>query len=141
MYCYLLQCTDYSDTCAVAACDDEIHAWVSGYRQPSAPTALFIWQVAVDREARGKGLARRLILSLLARNSNSDIEHIKATVTADNTASLALFESLAQALDATISVTPHFDRKTHFGGRHASEQLISIGPFTLSQAQLKEQFQ
>jgi L-2,4-diaminobutyric acid acetyltransferase len=57
LYCNLLQCTDFSDTCILAEKNGKAVGWISGYRPPNEPATLFIWQVAVHERARGLGLA------------------------------------------------------------------------------------
>jgi len=52
LYCNLLQCSHFAATCALARHDDTTVGFVSGYRPPSDPGVLFIWQVAVDSTAR-----------------------------------------------------------------------------------------
>ena len=129
-YCNLLQCTHFADSCIIAERNVAVVGWVSGYRVPSAPEQLFVWQVAVAQEARGLGLAQRMIGDLLARPSAKGVTHIIATVTPDNAASWALFEGLARRWDCTLSKTPHFERDAHFAGAHATEWQAKIGPLS-----------
>ena len=129
-YCGLLQCTHFAQTCVVAERDGVVFGWVSGYRVPSAPEQFFVWQVAVAQEARGLGLAQRMIGDLLARPSAKGVTHIIATVTPDNAASWALFEGLARRWGCALSKTPHFERDAHFAGAHATEWQAKIGPLS-----------
>lgn len=128
LYCNLLQCTDFADTCIVAELGAKPVGWVSGYCPPNDPSTLFIWQVAVLKEARGIGLAKVMILSLLERPACDAVDRIKTTITSDNDPSWALFESVADTLTAPIDRKPWFDRKTHFRGHHDSEYMVTIGP-------------
>ena len=130
MYCNLLQCTHFSDTCILAERAGEAIGWISGYRQPAEPSTLFVWQVAVHEDARGLGLARKMLLSLLARPALEDVAWIKTTITPENDASRALFRSLADRADATLRETPGFDQHEHFRGKHPSERLVTIGPIS-----------
>ena len=127
-YCNLLQCTHFAQTCVVAECDGFVVGWVSGYRVPSSPEQFFVWQVAVAEQARGLGLAQRMIADLLARPSASGVTHLVTTVTPDNAASWALFEGLARRWDCALSKAPHFKRDAHFAGAHATEWQAMIGP-------------
>ncbi|MFW9674712.1 hypothetical protein V3H45_25585, partial [Vibrio parahaemolyticus] len=45
VYCNLLQCSDFADT-AIAAenAQGELVGFISGYRPPSRPDTLFVWQ-------------------------------------------------------------------------------------------------
>src|SRR3546814_20772399 len=56
LYCNLLQCTHFAETCVLAERDGEISGWISGYRLVHDPEAMFVWQVAVHERARGRGL-------------------------------------------------------------------------------------
>ena len=129
-YCNLLQCTHFADHCVVAEQDGQIIGWVSGYRPPSAPEDFFVWQVAVAPQGRGHGLARRMILELLARPSANGVSHLITTVTPDNAASWALFEAVARKFAAPLNKSVLFEREAHFGGAHATEWQARIGPIS-----------
>lgn len=129
LYCNLLQCTHFSATCAVAEMDGVIVGWLSGYVPPDRDDTLFVWQVCVSAEARGQGVARKLIGAVLERASSRGIRYIDCTITEDNTASWALFGSVARTLNAQMQQTEHFLGDVHFGGSHDSELAVSIGPF------------
>lgn len=128
-YFNLVQCEFFGDTCVIVEMDDEIVGWVSAFLTPEDPETLFIWQVAVDEKARGKGLANKMLTHLLARDACVDVKRILTTITADNEASLALFNSFAERVDAPMERDPHFERNKHFEGRHATEYMITIGNF------------
>lgn len=136
LYCNLLQCSHFAETCAVAERSGEIMGFVSGYVKPNDPQTLFIWQVAVSEAARGLGLARALILHILARPVCRAVNRIETTITGDNDASWAMFGSLARSLSAPSSRSPLFDRDIHLEGRHPSEHLLRIGPFTQTMKEL-----
>lgn len=129
LYCNLLQCTHFADTCIVAEVDGELRGWVSGYRPPDEQDTLFVWQVAVHRKARGEGLGKKLIRRLAERVRKHGVTRIRTTITPDNRASWAMFSSVAKALDAPLVEEEWFRRDHHFGGRHDTEHLVTIGPF------------
>ena len=52
VYCNLLQCTHFKDTCICAKSDGKLIGFVSGYLLPAHPDTLFVWQVVVDEQAR-----------------------------------------------------------------------------------------
>lgn len=126
IYCNLLQCDHFADTCIVAERAGEVVGWVSGYIPPSAPDTLFVWQVAVSQAARGAGLGRRMLSGLLARRACARVARLQTTITHDNAASWALFSGLAARSGGTLSSAPHFERRAHFDGRHATEHLVTI---------------
>ncbi|MBN2163521.1 MAG: diaminobutyrate acetyltransferase [Pontiellaceae bacterium] len=128
VYCNLLQCSHFSDTCICAKTDGKLIGFVSGYLLPAKSDTLFVWQVVVAEEARGQGLASRMLTALVERPACRDIRHIETTITPDNAASQALFSRLADTLSTKVVQGPGFDRKLHFDGRHESEELWRIGP-------------
>jgi L-2,4-diaminobutyric acid acetyltransferase len=129
LYCNLLQCDHFADTCVLAEKDGETVGWVSGYIKPGAPDTLFVWQVAVADAARGMGLAGRMLDHLVARGVCAAVAHVNTTITSDNKASWALFRSFARRMDAPLEGNPHFRRDDHFEGRHDTEIMAEIGPF------------
>ncbi len=135
VYCNLLQCSHFRDT-SVIACDEEGAAgFISGYIIPTQPDTLFVWQVAVSERARGQGLARRMLDEILQRAQCKDVRHVETTITDDNEASWALFQSLARDYSAPLQRSLMFDKQTHFADRHDSEFLARIGPLQFAQEQ------
>ena len=116
-----------------------ILGWVSGYRPPTEPNSFFVWQVAVAKPARGKGLARRMINALLERPVASGVTHLITTVTDDNAPSWALFNGLARAWGATLTKSTLFERVPHFAGAHATEWLARIGPLSSRHSRNQDQ--
>jgi L-2,4-diaminobutyric acid acetyltransferase len=129
MYCNLLQCSHFAGTSVAAELDDAIVGFISAYLQPGASDTVFIWQVAVGEKARGQGLASRMLREILARPACQQVRFIETTITADNRASWALFESLANKLGAELNRSVMFDKQQHFNGEHETEMLVRIGPF------------
>ncbi len=128
VYCNLLQAGHFSDTCVAAKQGDELVGFVSGYLLPASPSTLFVWQVAVGERARGKGLAKTMLLALLSRANCAKVSHIETTITKSNQASWALFRALAKQLNAPLNETLMFEKERHFEGLHDSEYLVRIGP-------------
>jgi diaminobutyrate acetyltransferase len=139
VYCNLLQCTHFADSCIVAERDGQIQGWVSGYHPPSEPHSFFVWQVAVAETARGRGLARRMINALMDRPSADSATDLIATVTDDNAPSWALFNGLARAWGAPLTRSVMFECDTHFAGAHATEWLVRIGPLPNRQFRSQDQ--
>ncbi|WP_292651488.1 diaminobutyrate acetyltransferase [Nocardioides sp.] len=128
-YAYLLWARDFAATSIVATVDDDPGGFVTGYRRPDEPETLMIWQVAVDERHRGQGLARRMLDDLVDRLSGDQgVRHLETTITADNSASIALFTSFANARGAPIERTPLFEAAM-FPDGHDAELLFRIGPF------------
>lgn len=128
VYCNLLQCSDFADTCVLAERGGTLVGWISAYRPPAAPERLFVWQVAVADSARGEGLAARMLDALIARPAAAGAEALTTTITADNAASWALFEAFARRHGATLTRRPRFECQTHFAGEHDTEWEARIAP-------------
>lgn len=129
MYCNLLQCADFAGTSVAAEMGGELAGFISGYIPPRRPDTLFIWQVAVSERARGCGLGKRMMKEILRRPDCAAVTHLDTTITEDNAASWGMFKSLARDLGADYLSELWFDRDAHFGGAHASELRLRIGPF------------
>lgn len=129
LYCNLLQSSHFAATSITAKTDGALIASITAYRLPERPDTLFIWQVAVHPQARGQGMAIRMLRALLARPSLADIRFIETTITEDNSASWRLFLKFADECSAKTQRSVMFEKAHHFDGQHDSEQLLRIGPF------------
>ncbi len=127
-YCNLLQCSDFRETCVLAERGGELLGWISGYRPPTHPERLFVWQVAVHANARGKGLALKMLDALVQRPSAAGATTLTTTITADNQASWRLFQAFADRHGATLTKSARFEREQHFAGTHDTEFEASISP-------------
>lgn len=128
LYCNLLQTSHFADTAVAAEMGGELVGFVSGYIKPGAGDTYFLWQVVVGEAARGKGLAKKMIQNLIARDNLADVSYLETTITPDNEPSQRLFKALAREWEAEIEISTLFDKEKHFGGLHESEQLYRIGP-------------
>jgi len=126
-YAYLLLCTHFADTCLVAEEDGELRGFVLAYRPPASPEDVFVWQVGVAPEARGAGLAGRLLDALIERPACADAAYLTATVSPDNLPSRRLFHALARRRGVPCETSPGFSAGL-FAGPHEDEHLLRIGP-------------
>lgn len=129
IYCYLILCKHFTETCLIAEDNNELLAFVTGYPPPAVQHALFIWQIAVSPQARGKGLALSMLKDLLRRNADNKVTFIETTVSPSNTSSRALFNSLARDLNTELVEIPGFDESLFPTGSHESEPFLHLGPF------------
>ncbi len=127
LYCNLLQASHFRDTAIVSENQGDIRGYVTGYLLPAKPNTLFVWQVAVSPEARGKGLALTMLEALLLRLP--DVEYLETTVTPTNESSMKLFHRLAKRSETAVHENVLFDKNRHFRGSHEDETLLRIGPF------------
>ena len=125
-YHYLIQSHYFSKTCSIAFDNKKIVAFVSGFINPSRNNSLFIWQVAIDEDYRGKELGIELIEFILKQNKN--INSIEATVTETNSASRRMFQKICEKYQIKLSEQTLFDKEQDFSKEHDSEILIKIGP-------------
>lgn len=131
LYCNLIQATHFRDTSVAAeAPGGNLLGFISGYLVPDRTDTLFIWQVAVSKDARGMGLGKKMLKDILERSP--EVRYLHTTVTPENEASWGMFRSLARDLDAPLHSTVMFDSEAHFDGRHDDEVLIQIGPFEIA---------
>lgn len=130
IYCNLLQCSHFAETGVAAEINGDLVGFISGYIPPQQPETVFVWQVAVHEKGRGQGLAKRMLKAIVARDACKDVTHMETTITEDNEASWALFRSFSRDMGAELTYHEHFEKDTHFGGKHDSEFLLRIGPFT-----------
>ena len=129
-YLYFIQSHYFNKTCAIAVNEiDRVIGFVSGFQDPRKKDTLFIWQVAISKDARGNRLASKLIHFILQEHPH--MQFIETTITKDNTSSISLFNKISQELNTNIIEEPFLDKSKHFLNQHDSENLFRIGPFKI----------
>ncbi len=128
VYCNLLQCTDFADTSIAADDNGRLIGFASGYRPPSRPDTLFVWQVALDEACRGRGIAKAMLVRLFERLQTQGVCCIETTISPGNQASENLFRSLFRTLNLSCRTRLLFGSERHFGGRHQDEVLYRAEP-------------
>ena len=123
-YLYLLQTTHFKNSCSVALFEKQIVGFVSGYYLPNENDTLFIWQVAVDKNHRGKNLALNLIDNIVSRKN---IRYLISTVSPSNISSQRVFEKFAQKYETKIEKNILFFIED-FIDSHEEEVQFKIGP-------------
>lgn len=124
-YAYVLWCHDFSDTSIVAVSDGRVVGFVTGFRRPSQPDVLMIWQVAVDADQRGRGIAARMLIELFERCRADGVTSMQTTISPDNTGSKRLFASAAQTLGLGFRSESLF-AATLFPDAHQPEDLYIL---------------
>jgi L-2,4-diaminobutyric acid acetyltransferase len=130
LYLYMLLCRDFSSTCRVAELGNNIAGVVTAYLPSHQPKLVFVWQVAVAKEYRGRGIALAMLTDMVAGLAAADPWLLQTTITPSNLASQKLFESLAARFHAPISVTDGFHESLFEPYRHEPERLYTIGPIS-----------
>ncbi|MFI6956064.1 diaminobutyrate acetyltransferase [Nocardia sp. NPDC050408] len=126
-YAYLLWCRDFASTSVVAEVGGRVVGFVIGYLRPQAPQTVFVWQVAVEHEQRGRGLGGALLETLLDTVAGAGVSALETTIAPDNPASIAMFASVARRRSAELTKQPLFDSEL-FPDSHAAEDLYLIAP-------------
>lgn len=129
VYCNLLQCTHFADTCVAAELDGELVGFISAYIPPKQQNVLFVWQVAVQESLRGLGIAKQMLAELLDRSECDDVQFIEAAITPGNEASWSMFGNFAYQRKWRTEQFILFDSRVHFAGEQSDEYLLRIGPF------------
>ncbi|SDE15272.1 L-2,4-diaminobutyric acid acetyltransferase [Paenibacillus sp. UNCCL117] len=131
VYCYILLCDYFKETCVIAEADGEIAGFVSAFRPPEHPDRLFVWQIAVSPGKQRRGIGRMLLQELLSRVEPDTIRHIEATISPSNAASRALFLSLAKREKLECHWSAGY-RTSLFPAEQAHEEelLYKLGPLS-----------
>ncbi|WP_166849999.1 diaminobutyrate acetyltransferase [Isoptericola sp. BMS4] len=122
-YAYLLLADHFSATCRIAFLGDRPVGFLSAYRLPADPSRLFVWQVAVDEQARGRRVAARMLDAVV--DETPGVTSLATTVTEDNTASRRLFARFAARRDATLRETTGYEA-ADFPDGHEAEPLLLV---------------
>jgi L-2,4-diaminobutyric acid acetyltransferase len=128
-YAYLALCRDFGATCAIAEQHGRTIGFVLAYRPSAQPDAVFVWQIGVDAQMRGRGLASRLLRELVQLPGCRGVRYLETTVTPSNGASLALFSSFARSLRVPIERAGGFGAELFTHEDHEPEDRYRIGPF------------
>jgi len=128
VYCNLLQCTHFANTSVAAVFNKSLVGFISGYCPPETPGTLFIWQVVVAETFRGSGLAKKMLHWLIEQPACAVVNSLATTITSENQASWALFQSFARERNARSFKSVMFHREKHFDNKHDDEYLLTISP-------------
>lgn len=127
-YSYLMLCEYFADTCAIATLDGEAVGFVTGFRLPAEPSTYFVWQIVVDPQARGLGVATGLLDEVVGRDAPVAVRHLEATVTPDNVASERLFVGFADRWGVDCVTEALFTTEDFGDTGHEPEIRFRIGP-------------
>jgi L-2,4-diaminobutyric acid acetyltransferase len=127
-YTYFLLARDFSETCIVALDRERIIAFSSGYIPPGRPDTFFSWEVVVDKDYRGNGLQKTLLLHQLKL---INAKYFEGTINPSNGASEKSFLEVARLLNAEASKSVLFGEEDFEYDGHEAEILYRIGPISL----------
>jgi len=126
-YSYLILCDHFSETCIVAEHRSQVVGFISAYPHPKKSDTLFVWQVVVAGEMRGRGLAGTMLDRLSSREA-SRASFVETTVTPSNQPSLRFFQSFADARGAELHRRSYLAEDLFGDDAHEEEILLRIGP-------------
>lgn len=95
-YAYVLWGKEFSESSIVVETGGRVVGYVTGFIRPSEPRTIFVWQVGVDADQRGRGLAKRMLHEIMDNLAPTGVNRLRTTVTPDNEASQRTFGSLAR---------------------------------------------
>lgn len=130
-YAYFLLCDHFASSsiiCRDKSDNDKIIGFVGGYRKPTEPETLFVWQIAVDEAYRGRGIPAMMLQEMLQVQSPVSIQAIEATYTPSNKASFKFFTKFAENRQALTKVEEYLSEDDFGSGdeAHEAEKLIKI---------------
>jgi L-2,4-diaminobutyric acid acetyltransferase len=126
-YLYLLLAHYFSQQCLVAKVDQKIIGFITAIKTDNDANnnTIFIWQVGVDQDFQCRGIAKKLLQTLIERQSNN-ITKIEFTISPSNKPSLALFQKYADKIGATVDPVAKFDSELFFEEGHEEEIFYQI---------------
>ena len=124
-YTYLLLAMDFSNTCIVAEANNCIVGFCSGYIPPMRSDTFFCWEIVVDKEHRGNGLQKKMLLYQIEKLG---VTFFEATVNPSNEISKQNFTQLANQLNAYLTTSVLFGEDDFENDGHEAEILYRIGP-------------
>jgi L-2,4-diaminobutyric acid acetyltransferase len=124
-YTYFLLAKDFSDTCLVAEQNNKIIAFSSGYVPPARPDIFFNWEIVVDKDYRGNGLQKRMLLHQIKMTG---VKYFECTVNPSNETSKRNFRELSQLLKTKCTESMLFNEEDFENDGHEAEILYRIGP-------------
>lgn len=129
-YAYLLLCEHHGDTSVVAEMDGRLVGAITAYIPPQQPDTLFVWQVAVASEQRGKGLGASMLQHLLRDCiERQGLRWMETTISPGNQASHKLFTSFTLRQGVGCSIATLFAASDFGASGHEEERLYKIGPW------------
>lgn len=138
-YSYMLMATHFGAHCPIAEASNlsdadgarTLAGFVLSYRPPLQLEDLFVWQIGVHPDMRGRGLAKRMLHHLLTLPANRGVQYVTATVATGNEPSRALFRGFARETNVACNESEFFTADVfppELEQGHEAEDLFRIGP-------------
>ena len=126
-YTYFILAKDFSNTCIIAEHNNKIIAFSSGYVPPDRRDTFFSWEVVVNKDYRGIGLQKSLLLYQIRKTS---VKYVEGTINPSNEVAKRNFRELAQLLDSKCEENSLFSEEDFESEGHEAEILYRIGPIS-----------
>lgn len=130
----------FADTCLVAESDGALIGFVGGYRPPSPPESVRVWQIDVEAAFRRQGLGSALLHALIQCPACAGVEYLEAAVRTADVAMKRLFEGFARDLDTACEVTLGPSGIVPPRSSGDGEDLVRIGPIHTHETMSPEGF-
>lgn len=127
---------NFADTCVVAEVEGALVGFAGGYRTPTPPECLLVWQIDVDPALRQQGLGNALLHALIRCPGCAGVEYLEAAVSSANVATRRLLEGFARDLDTACEVT----EGPSLSSAHDAEELLCVGPIHTQETISLERF-
>ncbi len=129
-YAYLLFADYFRDSCVVACDGDRLAGAIIGLTPPGRDDTVFVWQIGVDSNYRGRQVGRRMLAWLVQHARQTGATYLEATVTPTNEPSLRMFRGFARDTGAPCEESLRYPTTAfpHTGEGHEEEWLLRIGP-------------
>ncbi|MCC5849552.1 MAG: diaminobutyrate acetyltransferase [Verrucomicrobia bacterium] len=131
-YAYFLLSDHFRHTTVVAESEGKLVGCITAYLRQDQPDVLFVWQVAVHADARGQGLAKRMLNEVANRPAAAKAKWMETTISPSNAPSRRLFASWAESRKIGIEEKTYLEPE-HFApagddAAHEAECLFRMGP-------------
>ncbi len=124
-YTYFLLAKDFSETCFVAEHENKVVAFSSGYVPPQRKDTFFNWEIVVQKEYRGNGLQKLLLLHQIKM---ADAKYFEGTINPSNDVSRKNYIQLSELLNAKYEEKIFLTVEDFENDGHETEILFRIGP-------------
>lgn len=125
-YAYVLWGAEFAGSSVVVESEGRVVGFVTGFFPQSEPDTIFVWQVGVDADQRGKGLAARMLHALFDRTADRGVVRMRTTISPDNEASQRTFGAVARDRGLDFGSEDYLAAEL-MGEGHEPEDLYTLG--------------
>jgi L-2,4-diaminobutyric acid acetyltransferase len=105
----------------------QLAGFISSYRHPEKQDTLFVWQVVVHKDMRGRRIAGQMLDRLISEGAPW-ASYIETTVTPSNDSSLRFFQNFAEMHETSCRTMRYMTKDLFCDDSHEEEILLRIGP-------------